>query len=115
MKLSRPERTVNRSVYPQSAEAERGLFSNGLRSSTPGTKAKNQTGSGLIHSIVKEQELPGQLEGQQTITECTPLAPKVKRELNLVALQFAVVHLPRKAEEGFIAQAPSDGKRTSTA
>jgi hypothetical protein len=34
----------------------------------------------LYHSIVKEQELPGQLEGQQTIADSTRLPLEVKRE-----------------------------------
>jgi hypothetical protein len=29
----------------------------------------------LFHSIVKEQVLPGQLEGRQTIANCTDLSP----------------------------------------
>ena len=41
------------------------LISSNFRS-PPKWAARNQTGSGLFHSIVKEQVIPGQLEGLQT-------------------------------------------------
>jgi hypothetical protein len=50
--------------HDQNELLNRSIFSNGFNSGTPGTKTKNQTGSGLFHSIVKEQVLPGQLEGR---------------------------------------------------
>src|SRR5579863_6242490 len=50
-------------------------------------KLRNQTGSGLIHPIVKEQVLPGRLEEQQTIFNYTNRTMNVKRVFrNILAL-----------------------------
>ena len=48
----------------------------------PDQEPRNQTGSGLFHSIVKEQVLPGQLEGQQTIANSTRPPGNVKRNIH---------------------------------
>jgi len=60
---------LHRSVYP-TPYTEAGLYSNSHSSACADEQA-NQTGSGLYHSIVKEQVLPGQLEGRQTIANST--------------------------------------------
>jgi len=60
---------LHRSVYPTPYTGA-GLYSNSHSSACADVWA-NQTGSGLYHSIVKEQVLPGQLEGRQTIANST--------------------------------------------
>src|SRR6185437_98810 len=63
----RSERTVkHRSIFfklPKRFRALKPEISNSAQFGTPESNAINQTGSGLFHSIVKEQVLPGQLEG----------------------------------------------------
>jgi hypothetical protein len=45
------------------------------------TTAANQTGSGLFHSIVKEQVIPGQLEGLRTNQHYIQPSEKVNQRM----------------------------------
>jgi len=88
----------------------RSIFSNGPCCGTPATETENQTGSGLFHSIVKEQVLPGQLEGRQTISNstevrCVSQSVLVRRLRLLRLVRFLRHALRRIVEELFFGDA----------
>jgi len=62
------------------------------------TTAENQTGSGLFHSIVKEQVIPGQLEGLRTNKYSIQSSPNVNSSFEEKIKTRSLCGFPRLAQ-----------------